>query len=126
MKKIISYAVGVFLSTTIIPSHATTYYAYPGITIDVDFKSNETQTIKNPFFWKISLSCTLNSQKRIIPIEAKAVKKSATINNHVLKEGESIRHDLNVSDKLNIKADGSSQFSITNLSDVSASAKCKV
>jgi len=98
------------------------------MTIDQNyqFPPNEKQSISNPLFWKVTISCKVATPDSEDKLYAKVIKKSGKINGQKLKKGETLTLPVKNGDKFTIEADGSAKVEITNLGHSLLKAKCSV
>lgn len=126
MKKLAKLVVGFIALVISVNASAQTYTLHPGIDINLDFKPGVSKTLSNPMFWSMTVSCTLTTEKTQVLMQAKAIKKGASLEGQTLKQGQTKEMIVHNSQVINIKADGSAKIELTNLSDGMLSAKCKV
>lgn len=89
------------------------------------FKPNETVNLKNPLFFTLKLNCQIKTVG-INNLEIVVQKKSASINDLELSEGQS--HVLAVSDGMSMKlsAAGSAVVDITNRGKEVVNVECSL
>jgi len=106
----------------------STYASQYAMTIDqsYQFPPNVKQSISNPVFWKVTLSCKVSTPDSEDKLYAKVTKKSGKINGQKLKVGETLTLPVKNGDTFTIEADGSAKVEITNLGHSLVKAKCLV
>ncbi|WP_131781662.1 hypothetical protein [Legionella gresilensis] len=91
-----------------------------------EFKPNEAKVLTNPFIWQLTMKCNLSTQDKENTLTAVMLKYTGTVNNHVLKEGESVSLSVKNNSELTISVAGSAMVEITNQGNSSVMANCEI
>lgn len=94
------------------------------VAVDYEFKPNHPETFSNVFFWTVKAACTISSESEENPIHVFMKRKSAIVNDIVLKEGTLLDVTVRSGDTLVITADRGAQVELTNLGTVVVNASC--
>ncbi|MGQ3887430.1 hypothetical protein ACQUW5_00175 [Legionella sp. CNM-1927-20] len=91
-----------------------------------EFKPNEAKVLTNPFVWQLTMKCNLSTQDKQNTLTAVMLKYTGTVNNHILKEGESVSLRVKNNSDLTISVAGSAMVEITNHGTSSVLANCEI
>lgn len=126
MRKIIFGFLGA-LSVFSCSTFATnTHLLTSGASIDLEFPPHEPQLFQNFLFWTVTTNCVIESENLDNHIHIKIVKKSVTVNNKALKQGDTFSEVIRSSGQLSFIVESGAEVEFTNQDDLPFKATCSM
>ncbi|KTC83982.1 MULTISPECIES: hypothetical protein [Legionella] len=107
---------------------AMTYNIMPGPGASFEYKllANSPIMIGNPYYHKMTATCTIFSEDESNEIIVEMILKSSKVNNEEIKSGETRPFNIPSGSKLVLEADGRAVVKLLNKGPSDITAKCTI
>ncbi|MDF1758616.1 MAG: hypothetical protein P1U74_10020 [Legionellaceae bacterium] len=95
-----------------------------GAGITYSLKASESVLISNPYLWTVSAVCVIKNKDDDNFLTITVTRKQGTLNDQVLKKGDSMTIRLNSKEKMNITANPGAEVELLNIGKKTIVTEC--
>jgi hypothetical protein len=95
-----------------------------GPSIEIELPPNEPQYFINSFMWTIKANCTLMSEAPVIQLTFTVLRKSGTIDNTTVNNGDSMSMTFAPNDHVELSAISGGKVELVNTGEETVTASC--